>query len=82
MVRVERADVRWVGVRRKKSTEVVFWGEGVLGVGSASHSVNIWAFELILLFTSVMGYFVLGPEKQLLLVQWRHSTATQKNNYY
>ncbi len=24
-VRVERADVRWVGVRRKKSTQV-FWG--------------------------------------------------------
>ena len=83
-VRVERADVRWVGVRRKKNTQV-FLGGGVLGVGSASHSVNIWAFELILLFTSVDGLFCLGPstmetlynypEKQLLLVQWRHSTA-------
>ena len=70
-VRVERADVRWVGARRKKSTQV---------------------FELILLFTSVGGLFCLGtretittstvetlysyPEKQLLLVQWRHSTAS------
>ena len=71
-----------------------FWGGGggVLGVGSASHSVNIWAFELILLFTRVDGLFCLGPretittstvetlysyrEKQLLLVQWRHSTAS------
>ena len=35
-VRVEQADVRWVGVRRKKSTQV-FLGGGVLGVGSASH---------------------------------------------
>ena len=85
-VRVERADVRWVGARRKKSTQVFFWGGGVLGVGSASHSVNIWAFELILLFTSVDGLFFLEtretittstvetlysyPEKQLLLVQW------------
>ena len=67
-----------------------FWG-GVLVVGSASHSVNIWAFELILLFASVDGLSCLGtreiittstvetlynyPEKQLLLVQWRHSTA-------
>ena len=88
-VRVERADIRWVGARRKKSTQI-FWG-GV-GVGRASHSVNIWAFELILLFTSVDGLFCLGPretittstvetlysylEKQLLLVQWRHSTAS------
>ena len=65
----------------------------MLGVGTASHSVNIWAFELILLFTSVDGLFCLGtqekivttstvetlysyPEKQLLLVQWRHSTAS------
>ena len=70
-VRVERADVRWVGARRKKSTQV---------------------FQLILLFTSVDGLFCLGtretittstvetlysyPEKQLLLVQWRHSTAS------
>ena len=84
-VRVERADVRWVGVRRKKSTQV-FLGGSVLGVGSASHSVNIWAFELILLFTRVDGLFCLGPretittstvetlysypEKQLRVVQW------------
>ena len=70
-VRVERANVRWVGARRKKGTQ---------------------AFELILLFTSVDGLFCLGPretittstvetlysypEKQLLLVQWRHSTAS------
>ena len=82
-VRVERADVRWVGARRKKSTQIFLEG-GVLGVGSASHSVNIWAFELILLFTRVDGLFCLGPretittstvetlysypEKQLLLV--------------
>ena len=82
--------MRWVGARRKKSTQV--WGGGVLGVGSASHSVNIWAFELILLFTSVDGLFCLVPretittsivetlysylEKQLLLVKWRHSTAS------
>ena len=84
-VRVEQADVRWVGVRRKKNTQVFLVG-GVLGVGSASHSVNIWTFELILLFTRVDGLFCLGPretittstvetlysypEKQLLLVQW------------
>ena len=70
-VRVERAGVRWVGARRKKNTQV---------------------FELILLFTSVDGLFCLGtretittstvetlysyPEKQLLLVQWRHSAAS------
>ena len=35
-VRVERADVRWVGARRKKSTQV-FLGGGVLGEGNASH---------------------------------------------
>ena len=73
-VRVEQANVRWVGARRKKSTQCG------------------WAFELILLFTSVDGLFCLGPretittstvetlysypEKQLLLVQWRHSTAS------
>ena len=70
-VRVERDDVRRVGARRKKSTHV---------------------FELILLFTSVDGLFCLGPretittstvdtlysypKKQLLLVQWRHYTAS------
>ena len=63
-----------------------FLGGGVLGVSSASHSVNIWDFELILLSTSVDGLFCLGPretittsivetlysypEKQVLLVQW------------
>ena len=73
-VRVEQADVRWVGARRKKSTQCG------------------WAFELIVLFTSLDGLFCLGPretittstvetlysypEKQLLLVQWRHSTAS------
>ena len=56
-VRVERADMRWVGARRKKSTQV---------------------FELIYYLLVWMGCFVLGPKKQLLLVQWRHSTATQK----
>ena len=64
----------------------IWGGGGVLGVGSASHSVNIWAFELISLFTSVDWLFCLGPretittsivetlysypKKQLLLVQW------------
>ena len=61
-VRVERADVRWVGARRKKSTQVCLGG-GVLGVGSASHSVNIWAFEFILLLTRVDGLFCLGPRE-------------------
>ena len=90
-VRVERADVRWVRVTRKKNTQVFFGGD-VLGVGSASHSINIWTFELILLFTRVDGLFCLGlretittstvetlynyPEKQLLLVQRRHSTTS------
>ena len=65
-VRVERADVRWVGARRKKSTQVFLeGGGGVLGVGSATHSVNIWAFELILLFTSVDGLFCLGPRETI-----------------
>ena len=82
-VRVERADVRWVGVRRKKNTQV-FWG--------AVCWVWVAPFELILLFTSVDWLFCLGPretittstvetlysypEKQLLLVQWRPSTAS------
>ena len=85
-VRVERADMTWVGARRKKSTQVFFGRGDVPGVGSASHSVNIWAFELILLFTRVDGLFCLGPretittstveklysypEKTVLLVQW------------
>ena len=42
-----------------------FFGGCVLGVGSASHSVNIWAFELILLFTSVDGLFCLGPRETI-----------------
>ena len=42
-----------------------FWGGGMLGVGSASHSVNIWAFELILLFTSVDELFCLGPRETI-----------------
>ena len=87
-VRVERADVRWVGARRKKSTQVFFVGEG----WGAVCWVWVEPFELILLFTSVDGLFCLGPretittstveilysypEKQLLLVQWRHSTAS------
>ena len=44
-----------------------YFGGGVLGVGSASHLVNIWTFELILLFTRVDGLFCLGP---------------RENNYY
>ena len=85
-VRVERADVRWVGARRKKSTQFFLVGRGAV--------CWVWVvpFELILLFTSVDGLFFLGPretittskvetlysypEKQLLLVQWRHSTAS------
>ena len=46
-VRVERADVRWVGARRKKSTQCG------------------WAFELILLFTSVDGLFCLGTRETI-----------------
>ena len=85
-VQVERAGVRWVGARRKKSTQVFLWGRGAV--------CWVWVapFELILLFTSVDWLFCLGPretittstvetlysypEKQLLLVQWRHSTAS------
>ena len=82
-VRVERADVRWVGARRKKSTHVFLGGVCLVWLAP---------FELILLFTSVDWLFCLGPretittstvetlysypEKQLLLVQWRHSTAS------
>ena len=43
-----------------------FGGGGVLGVGSASHSVNIWSFELILLFT----------------IGWAVFSWAQRNNYY
>ena len=63
-VRVKRDDMRWVGVRRKKNTQF-FWGGGVLGVGSAYHSVNIWNFELILIFTRVDGLFCLGPRETI-----------------
>ena len=56
-VRVERADVRWVGARRKKSTQV-FFGGGVCWVWVAP-------FELILLFTSVDGLFCLGPRETI-----------------
>ena len=56
--------MRWVGARRKKSTQV-FLGGGVLGVGSSSHSVNIWDCELILLFTSVDWLFCLGPRETI-----------------
>ena len=84
-VRVERADVRWVGARKKKSTQVFLGGGAVCWVW-------VVPFELILLFTSVDCLFCLGtgetittstvetlynyPEKQLLLVPWRHSTAS------
>ena len=60
--------------------------------GGAVCWVWVAPFELILLFTSVDGLFCLGPretittsivetlysypEKQLLLVQWRQSTAS------
>ena len=42
-----------------------FWGGGVPGVGSASHLVNIWTFELILLFTRVDGLFCLRPRETI-----------------
>ena len=42
-----------------------FLGGSVLGVGSASYSVNIWTFELILLFTRVDGLFCLGPRETI-----------------
>ena len=60
---MERADARWVGARRKKSTQV-FLGGGVLGVGSASYAINIWTFELILLFTRVDGVFSVVVRKK------------------
>ena len=81
-VRVERADVRWVGARRKKSTQV-FWGVCWVWVAP---------FELILLFTSVNWLFCLGPRETITtsivetlysypekLVQWRHSTASSSS---
>ena len=72
-----------MGGSEEEEEHPCFLGGGVLGVGSASHSVNIWAFELILLFSSVDGLFCLGPRETITtIVQWRHSTATQKNNYY
>ena len=81
-VRVERADLRWVGARRKKSTQVFWGGGGVLGVFSASRSVNIWAFELILLFTSVDGMFCLGPRETITTSTVETLYSYQKNNYY
>ena len=80
-VRVERADVRWVGVRRKKNTQVFLVG-GVLGVGSASHSVNIWTFELILLFTRVDGLFCIGPRETITTSTVETLYSYPENNYY
>ena len=80
-VRVERANVRWVGARRKKSTQV-FLGGGVLGVGSASHLVNIWVFELIVLFTSVDGLFCLGPRETITTSTVETLYSYPEKNYY
>ena len=45
-VRVERADVRWVGARRKKRTQV-FLGGGVLGVSSVDGLFSLGPRETI-----------------------------------
>ena len=79
--RAEQADVRWVGVRRKKNTQG-FLGGGVLGVGCASHPVNIWTFELILLFTSVDWLFCLGPRETITTSTVETLYNYPKNNYY
>ena len=52
--------MRWVGARRKKSTQVFFlWGRGAV--------CWVWVapFELILLFTRVDGLFCLGPRETI-----------------
>ena len=59
-----------------------FLGGVVLCVGSASHSINIWAFELILLFTSVDGLFCLGPRETITTSTVETLYSYQKNNYY
>ena len=56
-----------MGGSEEEEEHPCFLGGGVLGVGSASHSVNIWTFELIFLFTSVDG----------AVLSW-----AQRNNYY
>jgi len=54
-----------VGGSEEEEEHPGFFGGGVLGVGSTSHSVNIWTFELILLFTRVDGLFFLGPRETI-----------------
>ena len=58
-----------------------FWG-GVLGVGSASHSVYIWTFKLILLFTRVDGLFCLGPRETITTSTVETLYSYPENNYY
>ena len=77
---MERADVRWVGVRRKKNIQV-FWG-AVCWVWVAPLIQYIWAFELILLFTSVDGLFCLGPRETITTSTVETLYSYHKNNYY
>ena len=59
-----------------------FWGGGVLAVGSASHSVNIWAFELICLFTRVDGLFCLGLRETITTSTVETLYNYPEKNYY
>ena len=70
-VRVERADVRWVGARRKKSTHVF---ELILLFTSVDGLFCLGPRETITTSTAETLYNY--PEKQSLPVQWRHSTAS------
>ena len=71
-----------MGGSEEEEEHPCFLGGGVLGVGSASHSVNIWAFELILLYTSVDGLFCLGPRETITTSTVETLYSYQKNNYY
>ena len=62
-VRVERADVRWVGARRKKSTQVF---ELILLLTSVDGLFCLGPRETIT--TSTVATLYSYPEKQLLLV--------------
>ena len=67
-VRVERADVRWVGTRRKKSTQCGGAFELILLFTSVDGLFCLGPRETIT--TSTVETLYSYPEKQLLLVQW------------